>query len=80
MRGVELCQIQHEVETVLLDSDEETPLEVLVDSTGNVLAIEFVADGVGELRRTAAAIAPVEAVGRMADEFQTLGVAQGFAI
>lgn len=78
--GVELFQIQHQIKAVLLDGDEVTPLEILVNLPGNVLAVEFVADGVGKLSRAAAAIAPIEAVGRMADVFQAFGVAQGFAV
>lgn len=78
--GVKLCQVQHEVEAVLLDGDEEAPFEILIDPAGGVLAVEFVTDGVGELRRAAAAIAPVETVGRMADVFQAFGMAQCFAV
>ncbi len=80
MDGVKLCQVQHEVEAVVLNGDEEAPFEVLVNLPGNVLAVEFVADGVGELRRAAAAIAPVETVGRMADVFQAFGMAQCFTV
>ena len=80
MDGVKLCQVQHEVEAVVLNGDEEAPFEVLVNLPGNVLAVEFVADGVGKLGRAAAAIPPVEAVGRMADVFQAFGMAQGFAV
>ena len=80
MDSVELRQVEYKVEAILLDGDEEAPLEILVNLPGDVLIVEFVTDGVGELSRATAAVAPVEAFGRMADVFQAFGMAQGSAV